>query len=312
MQEHHPYEPLISVIIPFLNAAPYLDETLKSVWSQEYTNWEIILVDDGSTDDSLRVIEKWIAKHPDKIFVFQHPNNANRGAAASRNLGVSKAKGKVLAFLDADDLWLPPYLKEQLKLFEKYPDVTVICEGTKYWYSWSNPQLKDKIIFIGAPVDNVYDPPYLAKKLYPLGIGDSFCTCALMMYTDNFNRLGGFDESFVGNNQLFEDQVLFLKLCLKEKIYLSSNCNNIYRQRPNSLMHGLVSSGHYGKAQLFFLKWLEQYIDKNNIKDPQLHQLLKKAYFPYTYPLLYKVISLGSRIQRRAKREIKKLMKADR
>ena len=110
---------------------------------------------------------------------------------------------------------------------------------------------------------------------------------------------------------MFGDQVLFLKICLNEKVYLSSNCNNVYRQRPNSLMHGLISDGNYDKAQLFFLQWLKAYILKEGINDQHLHKLLKKAFFPYKHPALYKVIYWGNRIKSKAKRELYKLMKAD-
>lgn len=300
---------LVSVIIPFLNAELFLNDTIQSVVNQNYTDWELILINDGSTDKSIKVINEWVDRFPDKIFVYSHDNSVNKGAAASRNLGVSKAKGKLLAFLDADDLWLPDYLSVQITLFDKMPEVTVICEATKYWYSWNNPQSKDKIINVGAPVDTVYNPPELARRLYPLGEGDSFCTCALMIYTERLKALGGFNDTFTGTNQLFEDQVLFLKICLHERVYLSSNCNNIYRQRPNSLMHGLVSGGNHDKALIFFLNWLKDYITEQNIQDEQLHQHLKDAFLPYKYPYLYKFRNFANFTKLKVKSRLKKIIK---
>lgn len=294
--------PLISVIIPFYNSAPYLNDTISSVIQQEYKNWEIILVDDGSTDGSAAIVNEWSCTYPDKIYCYHHPDHKNRGAAASRNLGVSKAKGNILAFLDSDDLWLPLYLEMQLTLLERYPDATVICEATKYWYSWNNTTLKDKIINIGATVDTLYTPTQLAKKLYPLNKGASFCTCALMMYTHSFRNLGGFDERFTGNNHLFEDQVLFLKICLQEKVFISSNCNNIYRQRNNSSMHSLRLYGDYANARFFFFQWLQSYINEKGIKDQQLNFLLKKVFLRYRYPFIFRVLDFSRHLKYKVKK----------
>ena len=302
-------EPLVSVIIPFFNAAPYIKATIESVEAQSYTNWEIIMVDDGSSDGSLQVAQTFVKKHPEKIFLFTHANNQNKGAAASRNLGFAKSKGDLITFLDSDDLWLPHKLKTQVQLMLSNGEIEVLCEATKYWNSWFDLNAKDYIIPIGAPSEKLYQPPNLAAKLYPLGNGDSFCTCALMLRRESFEAVEGFDEAFTGPNQLFEDQTFFLKTCLTQRVYLSSICNNIYRQRPNSLMHGLIANGHYENALHYFLKWLKNYINSKSIKNSEINFLLRKALIRLKYPSFFKILNVGNRAGLKMKRILRGFVK---
>lgn len=101
----------VSIIIPVYNAQTFLEETILSVIGQEETDWELLLVDDHSTDDSLRVIERYAALDKRIKSVLQEEN---RGAAAARNRGVALSSGRYIAFLDADDLWSPCRLSAEL------------------------------------------------------------------------------------------------------------------------------------------------------------------------------------------------------
>ena len=103
------------------------------------------------------------------------------------------------------------------------------------------------------------------------------------------DKFGGFDENFIGKNQLYEDQVMFVKLYLHGTVYISSLCNNYYRQRPDSLMHGLYAEGYAQKGKYFFLIWLESYIKQQNIADKDIQRSLKKALMPYRNPFLHKI-----------------------
>ena len=95
-------EALISIVIPAYNAEKFIEETIRSVIAQNYTHWELIIVDDGSTDNQNKLIEKLMLED-ERIFLF---GQKNKGVSAARNYGYSKAKGDLLAFLDADDVWL--------------------------------------------------------------------------------------------------------------------------------------------------------------------------------------------------------------
>ena len=111
---------LISVVIPAYNAGQFLDETLESVLSQTYENWECIIVNDGSTDNTESVAKKWCEK--DSRFRYFYKENS--GASDTRNFGIKETRGEYIAFLDADDLYLPEYLEFCLKtLIEQDSDL---------------------------------------------------------------------------------------------------------------------------------------------------------------------------------------------
>src|SRR3990172_11149387 len=110
--------PKVSVIIPTFNCEEYIEETLSSVLFQTFTDFEVIVVDDGSTDNTIKVIKPYL----DKISYIQKDNG---GQGSARNLGISLAKGEYLAFLDSDDLWLPDKLSLQVGYMENNPNVSL-------------------------------------------------------------------------------------------------------------------------------------------------------------------------------------------
>lgn len=283
-------EPLISVIIPFFNSQEFLRETFESVISQEYSNWEIILIDDGSTDNSIEIAKEYVQKYPARIFCYQHEGHKNKGAAAGRNLGLKKAKGELVALLDADDVWLPQKLKKQVEIFRQNPQISMVCESTKYWYSWSNSKRKDVVVKVGANTEQVFQPIELVKKLYPLGSGAAPCTCSLLIKTSVLKKFNGFEESFVENSQVFEDQAFLIKIYLSETVYISSLCNNLYRQRPGSVMQITKSQEDFLKARYFFLEWLVDYLEKQEINNPEIDRLMRRAFLPYKFPLTAKIL----------------------
>src|SRR5215211_6343875 len=109
-------KPLVSVVIPFLNAERFIQEAIESVFAQTYDNWELLLVDDGSNDGSTRIALEYAERNSGRVRYLQHPGHRNRGVSASRNLGISSARGEYIAFLDADDVWLPHKLEQQVEI----------------------------------------------------------------------------------------------------------------------------------------------------------------------------------------------------
>ncbi|MFC1632006.1 glycosyltransferase family 2 protein [Candidatus Omnitrophota bacterium] len=109
--------PKISVIIPTYNRKKYLPDALDSVLKQTYQDFEIIIVDDGSLDNTKAVIEASINRYPKKI---RYHYQQNRGAAAARNVGIQKAVGKYISFLDSDDLWIKDKLQKSIAFLENY------------------------------------------------------------------------------------------------------------------------------------------------------------------------------------------------
>ena len=109
---------LVSIIVPVYNARKFIRETMDSVMAQTYPSWELLLVEDVSTDDTAAVIEEYVReKEEQRIRLIRQPEN--RGAARARNRGLEEAKGRYIAYLDADDLWEPEKLQHQLLFMEK-------------------------------------------------------------------------------------------------------------------------------------------------------------------------------------------------
>lgn len=117
----------VSIITPCYNGARYIAETIESVLAQDYTDWEMIIVNDGSTDDSQQIIEKY-ASSDDRIISV---NQKNGGSANARNHGIRLATGRYICLLDSDDLWYPQFLSEQLAfLHEK--NAAVVCASYEH------------------------------------------------------------------------------------------------------------------------------------------------------------------------------------
>ncbi len=105
---------MISIVTPVYNAASFIQQTIEMVQAQTYTDWELLLVDDGSKDNSVEVIEAFLEKNPDNRIRLIN-KGVNEGAALTRNRGIKEAKGRYIAFLDADDVWLAHKLQTQME-----------------------------------------------------------------------------------------------------------------------------------------------------------------------------------------------------
>jgi len=112
--------PLVSVIIPSYNRAHYIKETIDSILAQTYKNFEIIVIDDGSSDNTREVLEAY----KDRISYFYQEN---QGVASTRNRGVEEARGEYVSFLDCDDIWFPEKLEKQIEYVNEHPHVALVC-----------------------------------------------------------------------------------------------------------------------------------------------------------------------------------------
>ena len=122
--------PLVSVIMPAYNAEKYIDEAIDSVISQTFANWELIIVNDGSTDDTQKIVEAYVSSDT-RIKLI---NQENKRLGAARNEGIKNANGEWVAFLDADDLWINTKLEKQLAAAAEQPDAGVIFTGGFTFY----------------------------------------------------------------------------------------------------------------------------------------------------------------------------------
>jgi glycosyltransferase involved in cell wall biosynthesis len=282
---------LISVIIIFLNTETFIEEAILSVLAQTYGHWELLLVDDGSTDRSTAIAQEYAQKYPGKVRYLEHEGHQNQGMSASRNLGIAHSQGEYVAFLDSDDVWLPEKLEKQLELFQGNPEAAVVCGPTQWWYSWTgNPtdQSLDSMREIAREYDRIYKPPILLKELL-LDRARTPATCSALIRRSLFNETGVFEEQF---KTLYEDQAFFSKVYLKANVYISSQCWDLYRQHSEN--HCLISEktgqgtpGHLNAKHQQFLKWLEKYLLAEEVQDLALLKTLNKALWAYEHQGLY-------------------------
>ena len=222
--------PRVSVIIIFLNEERFLTEAIESVLAQTFEGWELILVDDGSTDGSSAIAARYGGRDP-RIRVVTHADRENRGMSASRNRGVSVSVGEFIGFLDGDDAWLPNKLADQLDLMDRHPEVAMLYGRTQWWFSWNgDAQVRDYLYEPGVELGKPIQPPQLLPSLIRAD-GSPPYTCSIIIRRSKYLRLGGFEESFIG---LHEDQAFFAKAFAELTVLVSEHCSDRYRQHPDS------------------------------------------------------------------------------
>ena len=122
--------PKISILVASYNYEQYIGETLDSLVNQTYKNFEVVVVDDGSKDNSVKLIKKYVKKYPN-VFLYRHENGENRGLVQTIKLGLKKATGKYIAFCESDDYWLPNNLEEKVKIINQYHSPKIIYNNVK-------------------------------------------------------------------------------------------------------------------------------------------------------------------------------------
>src|SRR5262245_17309516 len=160
-------KPLVSVIIIFLNTDRFIQESIESVFAQTYDGWELLLVDDGSSDASSAIAHGYAEQHPHKVRYLEHAGHQNRGMSASRNLGIRHATGEYIALVDADDVWLSHTLEQQVAILESHPTAAMVYGPLQWWYSWTaNPEdrQRDYVEKLGVPPNTLIEPPTLLSR----------------------------------------------------------------------------------------------------------------------------------------------------
>jgi glycosyltransferase involved in cell wall biosynthesis len=283
--------PLVSVVMPFLNVDNFIQQAIESVLSQTEPNWELLLVDDGSVDGSTEIAQAYASRHPEKIWYLQHEGHGNFGASASRNLGGHHARGKYIAYLDADDMWFPSKLEEQRRLFERVSGIDMIVGATKYWWSWQDITRRDPVVQVGASQDMLFGPGELLPLIYPLGAGSAPSVNTVIIRSDLVRKFGGWVDSF---RIAYTDQVFLVKSYLHGSTYVASNCWDMYRQRPDSSSHKALAGRGYREVRLKFLLWFEGYLRECGLGGSEAGRLVRQAIWVHRHPVLVRALNLFS------------------
>jgi len=280
--------PRVSVICSFLNAGSFLGETIASVLAQEFEDFELLLVDDGSTDDSTNIARNHVSRDPERVRYFEHPQHANRGTTVSRNLGLSHSRGELVAFIDADDRWRPSKLNEQVNILDGLHEVDAVCGAVNFWASHAGGT--DNVIVTGHALNRPIRPPEALLKVYPLGKADPPCPSDLLMRRSSVEAIGGFVESFIGPLQLYEDQAFLAKFFLERTIYFSDRVWLDYRVHDQSCTSRVNRDGLGPEMRRQCLEWFDAYVAKTRYRfDPRIRLALVRALRPYRHPHISRV-----------------------
>lgn len=253
-----------SVIIPLYNKAPYVRRALDSVIGQAYKDYDVVVVDDGSSDDSLRVAEEAL-KGSGLDYQLIHQTNA--GVSSARNKGVFSSHGDYLCFLDADDWWAPTFLERMDWLIKEYPEARIY--GTNYYYVKNGRQ---SVCVTTAETGYInYCSVYAEKLQMPLWTG---ATC---MPRDIFAEMEGFNPRL----KLGEDFCLWIKVALKYKVAFLNEALSYYYQDSDAAWR-LVGKLHAPKTHML---WNLQDMESAETSNPDYKKLIDSlrvySLFPY-------------------------------
>jgi len=230
--------PRVSVIIPTYNCGQYICETLNSVIEQAYEDYEIIIIDSSSTDNTKELIERYINKSPEKIKYFYQES---AGVAAARNKGLREAKGEFIAFLDGDDIWLTKKLGWQIKIMEENPEVAMLSTDVEMFnqdslikpsmwrfnYTEENRSLRWEII------QKQFNDSSIIKRNLPhdLLFDNVVITSSVIVRRKCLDQVGYFDTSF----SIAEDYDLWVRISEVFPIIYFNKVTARYRYREDGL-----------------------------------------------------------------------------
>ncbi len=280
--------PPVSAIVIFWNAAAFLEEAVESGFAQTYDHWELLLVDDGSSDGSTDIARRYAEQHPDKVRYIEHPDHANRGMSASRNLGVRSATGDYISYLDGDDAWVPRKLEEQLAIMDAQPEADMVAAPLVARFRWTRDHRdddSDQLYGVGANgkhpySDTLVEPPRLLalflrhEQYFPNGF---------LVKREVMARTGVYEEQFRG---AYSDAVALVKLCLTSAVFVSSKRWYLYRKHAASNTHQSIVQGKGDEQQRMYLSWIETYFNQIGLHDPKLRRILRMMLFRSRHPHL--------------------------
>lgn len=247
--------PKFSIIIPLYNKAPYVRKALESVVSQTYKDWECIIVDDGSIDNSAAICEDFVRSlTPSLVYSVRLIHQPNAGVSAARNNGVAASKGEYICFLDADDWWEPTFLEEMDKLISAYPDAGLYATN----YIYYKPGKTHVALNIPTGYLN-YPKAYFQSRVIPI---TSITVC---IQRKVFDEMGGFPLGI----RLGEDFLLWAKIAMYYPIAFFENPLAYYNHDVPATLRATRNLHAPEYHMLFHLESIECEIEHSAISSQQ-------------------------------------------
>lgn len=209
--------PTVSVVIPVYNRGKFVRETINSVLRQTYNDFEVIAVDDGSKDDSLAVLNSF----GDCITVLQHPNGENRGQSAAINLGLERARGRYVAVLDSDDLWMPEKLSVLIEYLETHPEIGLVYSNGQWVDEGGNSK---GVIYRSNHVETSDASAVLLNCYFALPSNS-------VIRREAFEKAGGFDETL----RTAQDHDMAVRIAEVARLAYVDRVLWAYRRHPASV-----------------------------------------------------------------------------
>lgn len=260
----------VSILIPCYNSSGYVEKTLDSVLAQTYTNWECIIVDDHSIDNSLEIIKPYIEKQPDKIKLFP---NTRKGACSARNVAFKYSKGDYIQYLDADDLLSPNKIEEQLKLFSQFGEnILVNCKWGRFTVE------KELVKWEKQPIDKDYNNPI--EWLTDSWMGSGMAQTATWLTPRHLiEKAGLWDETL----QINQDGEFFCRVLMHaQSIRFAPNAGVYYR---SGISGSITQSNRQSRTKAeSLLRSYQSYERVLSIHDtPEIRKALGNNYLTYLY-----------------------------
>lgn len=222
--------PLVSIIIPTYNHAQFLPDAVESVLSQTYSNWECIIVDDGSTDNTEEIVQNYLNRDTRIKYLSL---TRNRGLSAARNVGIKESEGKYLVFLDADDYISPTKIEKEVKVLENHPEVGWVYEKSLI----IDEKSKQVIQRLPEMALKPNEKPPEGRIFYKLLGRNLMPVNAVMIEKKIVESVGLFDESL----KSYEDWDLWLRVAVKYDIKFLNDTLAFVRFRPHSMQRDFIT-----------------------------------------------------------------------
>ena len=282
----------ISVVTASYNYAEYIEETIQSVLNQTYNDWEMIIVDDGSSDNSIEIIQEYI-EQDGRIKLFTHENNANKGLKETLLLGIQKAQGDWIVFLESDDMLREDYLEKKVTLTAKYPDVGLIFNDVEFFGN------EDRIKQVKKPyTKQSYNK--LIKKTFPrnifkeINISNRILTFSVVMVKKDALC----PEYFNTPVDKLLDWWLYIHITYKNDVYYIPEKLTLWRMHKDSYIKKKICSK-------FHCIQIRAYIDiyKKSVLNLKLLMFILYTVMLYLFIIVIPLITVGSGLVKKIRKK---------